>query len=222
MATAFPIPLENFFDLIRFTSLDFQLGEAMEVNETAGGEVLAARVGQNLWSGKVSVVQAHYRTQEVIQSKLDLLRRPGASFLIGDRFGQYPQGDPDGSVLGVTAVTVESVQPNNRVLRLQGAPDGYQVSAGDHFSVTYGSSPVKYAYFRVVAGSTFSNTYSPPRTGDIEVQPFISTSISAGDSVRLVRPHLKAVYVPDTMAGGSRFSVNLQSAIQFSWQQTLR
>ena len=222
MALTFPLSLADFFDQVRFTALEFQLSDALEISETGAGEILTARNGQRLWGGTVSIVQNRYRDQEVIQSKLDVLRNSGASFLIGDRFAQYPKADPDGSILGATAVTVHSIEANNRELKLQGAPDGYTVSAGDHISITYGSSPVKYAYFRVVTGSSFSDATSPTRTGLIEVQPFISSSISAGASVQLVKPCLKAVYVPGSITGGSRSSLNIEGPIQFSWRQSLR
>ncbi|SMP37359.1 hypothetical protein, partial [Shimia sagamensis] len=150
------------------------------------------------------------------------LRQPGRSFFIGDPYHVYGAVDPDGAMLGDKTVMVDKVRSNNRELKLKGAPHGLRVSSGDHISVAHGNSPRVYDYFRVVQGSKFSSTQSSTVTGWIEVQPFIPTGITTGAIVRLAKPQLQAVYVPDTFSGGVRKPGLLADGVRFKWRQTLR
>ncbi|AET73302.1 hypothetical protein EMVG_00016 [Emiliania huxleyi virus PS401] len=222
MGYSFPLSLAQFHDLLRKQAADCNLGEALDIAETGGGEILSARIGNRLWAGSYTLHRQNAVDQEPILALIDLIRSPGRSFFTGDVAHRYPRLDPDGSILGATAVTVQSVEANNRELKLQGAPDGYTVSAGDHISIIYGSSPVKYGYFRVVSGSSFNDAFTPTRTGLIEVQPFIPAGITGGETVQLVEPRMKAVYVPGSFSGGGRVRPMKAGPIQFSWRQSLR
>jgi len=222
MAYTFPLALADFFEGLRLTSLAFELGENMEVSETGGGEFLSNATGPRLWHGAVHIATDTVREMDQVIAKIDLLRQPGRSFFIGDPYHAHGADDPAGSVLGDASVVFDKVHGNNRELKLKGAPHGYEVVAGDHISIAHGTSPRVYDYFRVVKGRKFLSSQSSTVTGWIEVQPFIPTGISKGTEVRLVKPQLEAVYMPDTFSGGMRKPGGLAQGVSFRWQQTLR
>lgn len=222
MAFSFPLPLKDFFDGLRLTSLSFTLGENMERSETGSGEVLTNATGPRLWQGTIQIATDTVRDMDQVIAKIDLLRQPGRSFFIGDPYHAYGAGDPDGSILGGNTVMVDKIRSNNRELKIKGAPHGLWVSSGDHISISHGNSPRVYDYFRVVQGRKFSSTQSSTVTGWIEVQPFIPTGIAPGSIVRLAKPQLQAVYVPNTFSGGVRKPGQFADGVRFNWQQTLR
>lgn len=215
MAVQFPIPLVDFFANLRITSLAFDLGENVEGgDETGKGEILTHAVGERLWGGEIHVAADTPRLQEKLKGKLDHLRNSGGSFLIGNPGFKFPENDPDGSILGASQVAVHSVDANNREMRLSGAPTGYAISDGDHISIEHAGT---HSYYRVVSDSLF--TGSPAVTSLIEVQPFIHGLVAFGATVRLVRPVLKAVYVPGSFKGGVRVP-GISQGISFRWRQT--
>lgn len=213
----FPLSLADFWSKKRFTSLDFTLGENMEVSETGGGEILLARTGPRLWGGHISYPIGTDDDVDDTVALIDLLRQPGGSFLVNDPRRIAPRFDLDGSIQAGADVTVQSVT-SARELVLVGLPLNFQLQRGDHISIAYGSNPVRYFLARIVVGGVTTPANS---TISVEVQPFIPDGITAGQTVLLRDPFCKAVYVPNSFSGGMRMPV-LSGAVTFSWRQTLR
>ena len=51
----FPLPLDQFFDLLPVETLTFDPSESVEIDETGGGEVLKATLGPDLWQGQLDL-----------------------------------------------------------------------------------------------------------------------------------------------------------------------
>lgn len=222
MAYSFPLTLAQFQDLLPLDGVTVDLPGALSYSETGGGHLLPARQGSRLWRGQIDLMSDGPDAIEPILALIDILREPAASFLVGSAVRQYPKADPDGSILGAATVTVGSKDANNREMTLSGAPAGYVISAGDHLSIAYGTSPVQYAYFRVVTGGTFTGAPTAV-TGNIEVAPFIPGGVSAGAAVTLIKPRMKAILRSDEFTA-PRYSggAMLASGTRFSWLQTMR
>lgn len=211
---AFPLTLADFWQQQRIASLEFRLGENMEIAETGGGEILSARTGPRLWGGKIAIPRGTDDQVDNAVALIDLLRQPGGSFLINDPRRSAPRHDPDGSIQNGATVTIQSIT-SAREMVLAGLPNGFELGRSDHLSIIYGSDPVRYYLARIVTGGTVSTTVS------VEVQPFIPAGVTTGLTVFLRDPVCKAVYIPNSFSGGER--VRLRSkAVMFSWRQTLR
>lgn len=219
MAYAFPLSLADFVDRLETDFESFALSEAMTSTETEGGAILTARRGARLWSGSARVVLDIARRQEPVRGLLDLLREPGASFLIRDRACEYPLADPDGSALGAASVVVQDAPLDRRLVVLEGAPAGYALSEGDHLSIDMGFGRI--SYHRILQGGTFSSGFSPPRTGALELRPILPAAVTTGMTVTLVRPALKAIIRPGTIKGGDRVLPYFAQPVTFDWIQTL-
>lgn len=215
----FPIDLAGFWQGLRVSSIQFTLGEAISMAETAGGEILTARRGNRLWSGTAEVTPAKPNDQDQVMALIDLIRQSGASFMVYDHKRRFSQHDPDGSHQGATICTASSVAADRREITLEGLPIGYVLTRGDHVSIAYGASPVRYYLGRVVQGATFAAT--TPTTVTVELTPTIPPGVTPGDAVSLVRPSCKAVYVPGSLKALTRRPV-IDTGFSFQWTQTLR
>lgn len=218
MALTFPLTLAQFFDDLCISEASFDLDEAMQVNRTSGGEILTGATGTRLWYGEV-MLHAHRKVDaEEISAKISVLRQAGRPFLVTPYGKAFPRLDPTGSILGVSAVTIQSVNANNRDITLQGLPVGYVLSAGDFLSFLYGSSPVRYALHQIAVGGTANGS----GVATVEVSNFIRSGATAGIAVTLKNPVCKAVVRPGSFQPGSTRWRRWNTGMSFSFQQTLR
>ncbi|MFY0681885.1 MAG: hypothetical protein JXR13_15050 [Thalassovita sp.] len=219
MAISFPLSLDDFFDGLRVTQLKFELGENMEMTGATGrGEILTAATGGRLWHGVIHIATATASELDQVISKIDLLREPGGSFMIGDIAHRALAADPSGAMALSGAATVSTIDPNNVELRLAGDLPGLEIGAGDQFSIDHGDG--SFSYYRVVVGGAFEAA-GPMQTPPLEVRPAIAEVVATGMPVTLYRPALKAVYVPESYKGGIRLPGGRAQGVTFAWMQTL-
>ena len=213
MAQTFPMLLADFFDGLPIKGFTPDLTEAMEYSRTKGGEITTADNGPRLWTMDLIVPAGTHAKIEQIKAKLQLLRSPARSLLVGSMPLLYPQADPNGSIIGSTAITLTNVQPNNREITLAGFPPGYEITVGDFMSFTYGSNPVRYAMHQFVSNGVATGG---GEIIDIEVVDFIRPGWAVDTPVRIRKPQYKAVVVPGStevlesdamISGGVKFSV---------------
>lgn len=218
MVYTFPMPLDVFFDGLPIQSFVADLGEAMEHNRTGGGEIVSADLGPRLMKLDCVIRKGDYVEIERVMAKLDVLRYAGRSLIVHAMPITAPQYDPDGSILGVSAITLTDVAVNNRVIELSGFPEGYKLQYGDFLSFTYGSNPIRYAIHKVV------NEAEADEDGvmaGLEVVDFIRPGFALDTAVTLIKPRFKAVLVPGSTEKGSSGSM-FTDGIKFSLIQTLR
>lgn len=218
MTLTFPLPASTFFGTLPITSFTFDLGEALEMNETGNGEILTADIGQRLWRIDCACPGLQYTEIERVKAKLDVLRYAGRSLIISAMPMKAPQNDPTGAILGLSAPVLNMVAGNNRELRIGGLPAGYVLDCGDVLSFQYGSNPVRYAYHRIIVGGAANGAGLSPL---LEVAPFIQPGYSLGAAVKLIKAELKAVYVPGSFNAGSS-AQGWTNGVKFSFVQTLR
>jgi len=218
MAFVFPLALAGFMDILPIKDMTFDLSEAVETEETAGGEILTADLGTRLWHGEVSLADMQPDEADHALAMLDLLRRAGGSFLCHDRARPWPRVDWQGAVLAGFAPTLHSVAASTREVRLAGLPPGYALSHRDALGFSYGSNPVRFALHRLVAPVVADGTGLTPL---VEVVPNIRPGWAAGAVVNLVKPACKAIIVPKSFQPGRR-KARMTTGASFRWQQTLR
>ena len=218
MALSFPLSTAEFANLLRPISSTFSVGEAVENNETAGGEIIAASYGPRLWQGSMQVTTESPDDYEQAVARAELLNQAGASFMFRSLARSGPIADPTGSILGAAVPQITNVNANMRDITISSLPVGYVITRGDYLSFTYLSSPTRYAFHRVVTGGTANGGGV---AGSIELTPAIRSGYTTPFNVDLIRPGLKAVMIPNTFRPGtySRWNVD---GFSFSWRQTLR
>jgi hypothetical protein len=215
---SFPLGLDQFYDLLPIGSMRWDLPEALDVSETAGGEILTADLGTTLWSGEIDLGFMRHAEAADVVPLINLLRRGGTSFLVADSTRPWPRLDPRGLILGNAQPTIRFISQDRRELGLDGTPPGYQLSRGDLISFTYGSNPTRYALHELVESRTgFQSGIMPT----FEVNPPIRAGASIGTPVQLINARCKARLVPGSVdLGRSRHTIT--SEAKFAWTQTLR
>ena len=213
MAQTFPMLLADFFDGLPIKGFTPDLTEAMEYSRSKGGEIFTADFGPRLWQMDIVVAAGTHAKIEQIKARLQLLRSPGRSLLVGSMPLLYPQKDPLGSIIGASTILLKAVAGNNREINLSGFPAGYELTPGDFLSFTYGSNPVRYAMHQVVAPKIAAGDGTMTA---LEVVDFIRPGWVVDTPVRIRKPMYKAVVVPGStdimesdaiMSGGVKFSV---------------
>lgn len=215
MSLTFPLSLGDFFSGLKIKIVSFDLSESLVSNETGGGEILRSNVGPRLWEGVVSIVPAKHRDQAAIVAKINTLRQAGREFYIYDPTLAAPRYDPDGAMLGVATPTVSAVSADNRNLSIDGLPVGYEISAGDMVSFTYGG---RNGLHQFVSGGVADVTGATP---PMEVSSHIRPIVPVGKAVRFINPICRAVLVPGSVKTGMKSGLHTDG-ISFSWRQTLR
>jgi hypothetical protein len=214
----FPLSLAAFFDLLPIGAFRIAPQEAVELSETAGGEVLSADIGTSLWTGEIDLSLVTHAEAGDVTPLLNRLRRPGATFLCADPTRPWPRQDPNGTILGAATPQILAVGASMLELSFSGLPSGYVLSRGDRVSFTYLSNPTRYAHHELVAGAVANGS---GQTGLIEVTPPIKPGAAAGAAVQLVWPRLKARLIPGTVdLGQARETIT--DSMKFGWTQTLR
>jgi hypothetical protein len=194
----------------------FQLANSVTHSETGGGEVISHRRGARLWAGKIILDKDYHAVWAAIEARLALLEEPGASLLIKDVRMPGPIADRDHSLLGAAVPKIATLDSNNREMTVKGLPAGYVISQGDLLGFTYGTSPIRYAFHRVVTGGIANGLGITP---DIEVIPFIRPGAQVNAVLTLGDPVLKAK-LTNAEYGNSRSIISEGGSM--SWTQTLR
>lgn len=218
MAYSFPLSVTDFMRALPIAEISFDTPEQVEVNQTAGGEIITADLAPMLWQGEVRLGTMTHVEASHADVMLDLLRPAGRMFYAYDTRRPAPLADPAGLILGATVPTIASLISGNRELTLAGLPAWYVLSRGDYLAFDYGS-PARRALHKVVteqvqAGSTGT-------TGAIEVTPMIRPGASIGASVTLVRASCLARLVPNTVSKGQSIRTITRDA-SFRFIQSLR
>ena len=216
MALTWPLPLSAFLDTLPIQRVTFQLANSVTHSETGGGEVISHRRGARLWAGKIILDKDYHAVWAAIEARLALLEEPGASLLIKDVRMPGPIADRDHSLLGAAVPKIATLDSNNREMTVKGLPAGYVISQGDLLGFTYGTSPIRYAFHRVVTGGIANGLGITP---DIEVIPFIRPGAQVNAVLTLGDPVLKAK-LTNAEYGNSRSIISEGGSM--SWTQTLR
>ncbi|WP_323041581.1 hypothetical protein [Gemmobacter sp.] len=218
MALTFPLSTTQFMDLLPIKEMTFELSEAMETDETGGGEILTADLGARLWQGEIVLGDMTPDEADTALALIDLLRRAGGSFMVHDRARPWPRSDWKGAALATFSPTIYALNAAPRELRIAGLPVGYVLRPRDALAFSYGSNPTRFALHRLVGSVTANASGIVPQT---EVVPNIRPGATVGAAVQLIKPACKAVIVPGSYQPGRR-KARLTTGASFRWQQTLR
>lgn len=218
MAYVYPLIPGHFMDLLPIQDITFDLPEAIEMSETGGGEILTADLGTRLWQGEITLGDMLPDERDDVMAMLDVLRVPGASFMVHDARRPAPRLDPTGAILGAANPRLGGVAANRTDIRLSGLPTGYLLRRHDYLAFSYGTNPVRYALHRVARGVAAA---SDGTTVAFEVSPAVRPGFTVNAPIFLFKAACKAIVVPRSVDPGRRKGI-LTTGAKFSFLQTLR
>lgn len=218
MALSFPLTLAQFFTGLAKVSYAARLDEAVQFNETTGGEVISADFGARLWRADLTIRANTYLTLDQVVAKVELIQQAAASVRLGHAWRAGPQADPTGSILGASTPEITNVNSNRRDVTIGSLPAAYVLTEGDLLSFSYLSSPTRFAFHRVM------NTVTANGSGvasNVELSPPVRPGEVTPFAITLVNPFFKAVYVPGSYIPPPQ-SRSVRTELSLSFRQTLR
>ena len=96
MAYSFPLSVTDFMRALPIAEISFDAPEQIEVNQTAGGEIITGDLGPMLWQGDVRLGTMTHAEASHADVMLDLLRPAGRMFYAYDTRRPAPLADPAG------------------------------------------------------------------------------------------------------------------------------
>lgn len=214
MALTFPLALTDFWDILPMASVVIDPTEMVQTSITGSGEVTAAEIGPRLWRGTAVFGAITKSEAAAIEPLLSVARGAAATFYAYDTRFPEPQAQPQ----GVLTPSILSLAVNSRELALTGLVDGFTLKAGDYLSFQYGSSPVRFAFHRIVTPVTVADVSGD--TAEFEVTPNIRPGAVVSTAVVLSKPFFKARMLPGTFSPGSRRRL-ITEGMSFSFMQSL-
>jgi hypothetical protein len=200
MTISFPLPHSAFRNLVAMSSTKFRLVGQQEVSGLAGGQIYVADMAPKYWEIDVTFINMSNDDAGDIQAIIESLDEGLNDFYWYDPRWQYPLSDPDGSILGASAVKIADLRNNNKELKLKGLPAGYVISRRDFLSFDFGTSPTHRAFHRVAAGGVADGTGV---TDWIEVRTFIRPGAAINADVTLKRASGQFKMIPGSFDPGT-------------------
>jgi hypothetical protein len=216
MALTFPLSVSQFMSILPIEEMTFHAPAQAQISQTAGGEVMSAELGPQLWRGQITLGTMPWEEARNPDVLLDILGVPGRTFWAYDTRHPAPYLDPSGSVLGAATPMIHTLDGNGRDMRLQGLPAGYTLQRGDYLAFDYAG---RRALHRVAAESV--SAAGTGITSLFEVSPSIRPGALVGAAVTLIKASCKAMLIPgQTDKGIARSTVH--EGMTFQFIQTLK
>lgn len=217
MAATFPLSLASLSALLPLVSAPWNLDRQVETSGTGAGEAIEADLGPPLWRAECESAPLPNAEAMQLHGRLLLLNGGQQAFYLSNPAAPAPQSDPDGAILGASAVKVKSVGSGNVTLAFKSLPAGYALTIGDFVAVDYGAAPTRRALF-MLCGSGVAN--GSGETAELEVRPAVRPGIAADAVVSLAPAAAKVKLLASTLRLDGQGP--LHSVIRFTARQTLQ
>lgn len=192
MAITYPLSTAAFVELLKVESIVPMLDYQQEFAHLAGGPIIAKDLGPALWMAEVKTVALSRNEFVDVKSVLNSLMGSLNSFYLYDTQRRYPKADPTGSIVGASAVKINSV-PDNLSISLKALPASYVLTRGDKLHFDYSSSRGYYEVLETVTanGSGVTSAFA--------VAPYVRSGAAANQDVTLKKPAMLARIMPGSI-----------------------
>lgn len=190
-------PSTDILDAIGIETCSLVLQRQRQYSQAGSGTVYRKDLGPAFWAGNYQSVPLLHADAAQCMALLDSMEDSLSTFYGWSPQQEYPQADPDGSILGAATVTIHSVNANAKQISLTGLPAGYILTRGDMLAVDY-LSPSHRALYRIVDASVTANGSGV--TAEFEITPRIRTGTASGDAVYLIKPAANMMIVPGSLS----------------------
>jgi len=194
MALTFPLATSVFADVIGIQSAPLRPKPGRELSGMGSGQIIEADLTPTLWVADVVTRPWRAEMARRVEAMVNAVIRSKGTVYLYDPRKAVPVSDPGGTILGASAVKINSV-PDAKSLSLKGLPASYKLSVGDYLAFDYGD-PARRAFHEIAEDITANGSGV---TGAFEVSPFIRAGATANLTVTLVKPAFKAKIVPGSV-----------------------
>lgn len=197
MPLTFPYSVATFADVIRMSTVRFQLVADQQISGRGGGKIIVADMGPKYWQADVTLINMEHGIARQMQALIEALDESINDFYLYDPRWAYPAEDWGGSRVGPAVVTIGTLNPNNKEMTLSGLPNGYVLTPGDMLHFDFGV-PSKRALHRIVVGGVAAGG-----SVGIEVRPHIEPGATTGLVVSLIKPSARMKIIPGSFDPGT-------------------
>ena len=214
MSLSYPLDL---LDNFPGWSTEFDLLSRDELSRTAGGVTIQKNLGSPLWQGSYITRSLSPNQLDEWRARLNALENGQQRFKGYSLSRCYPIAYPNGSwptggdFDGVSA-TVYAIGSENKSLRVDLLPEGFEWRVGDMLQIKRGSTARRDLH-RVMEAATASGGGITP---EFEVRPHLWPGVAIDDLVSVLRPWCPMMIVPGSVSSSAdlqtgRGSVSFQA-----------
>lgn len=194
MALTYPYPLSFLADCLRGDRINLSLKRNDEMSGSGDGRFWTYSLAKPLWQVSIDLYSKSAAHAREINAKIYALDG-STPFLWADPFYSGPEGGNAGG-----GVTVGAISADRDTISLAGLPAGFQITAGDYFSVTHTNGREYFATFAESGTAGGSGNVS-----NLTVRPTVPFGVTVGASVRLATPRMKVMIPPGGFQPFSNF-----------------
>lgn len=191
-----PLSLALLFDTLPVASVRWDIQRNDELDGNGDGDVWTAELAEPLWTGDITLDKGFHDELKQVAARIRALDGTKQAFMCCDPLSQFPQGDPDGSLLGASLVQIRAVAADRRVLQIKGLPAGYQLTVGDKVQITQ-DSLIRFVEIGANATATGAGNL------DASVFPRLPLNLAINALVTLIRPACPVIIAPGSHNPGT-------------------
>lgn len=196
-----PLSLADFWDLLPVApGTVWSQKRNDELAGTGGADSIPIEQASPLWSGQVMLDWSRWPDARRLAARIRALEGSLYNFLMPNPIAQYPATDPAGLTLGASVVTILAVGGDNKSMRFEGLPPGYQLGWGDMAEVVFSANPVRRYVFELHGDAVAAGD---GKTALAPVHPHLWPGVNVGATVNFLRPAAKMFIVAGTLKEGA-------------------
>jgi hypothetical protein len=177
--------------------IDYRLDYGQETSGQAGGQVRVRDLRSPLWMMDVDCSTLTLQQLRIVRARVAALGGSRGSFYAYDPATAYPEADPDGAIVGSSAVLINSLGADGSSLSLKGLPAGYALTEGDLLAFTFSSTRRALHMIDAVAGAVANGSGVTP---EFHVSPPIRQGAAVNNPVNLKMPAAEMRIVPGSLS----------------------
>lgn len=199
MAFSFPLTSAVLSDILPVESVVWDSNRSDEFSGSGDARTWQTNLADPLWTAEVGLVPRYHADIKEIAAVIRKLQGAKHCLELVDPISPYPKMDPDGSILGASAVTISAIAVNRQSVTLAGLPVGYVLTRGDKAHADYSSSPSRRYFFEI------SETVTANGSGNatFEVYPTVPLLLNTSTAVTLKKPSCRGFIMPGTFKPGT-------------------
>lgn len=191
-----PLPLAEVYNLFPITSVTWDIQRNDELSGMGSGDVWQSELADPFWTADIALARGLHDELKQAAAAVRDLEGAQQSFMCCDPLSPFPQADPNGLIIGASAVTVRAVAPNRRIAQLQGFPAGYELTRGDKMQFTQGDLR---RFFEVSSPAVAS----AQGLVDVRVFPRLPLALAIGAAINLKNPACPVIVYPGSHKPGT-------------------
>lgn len=194
-----PLSLAIINDVLPIATVEWDIQRNDELSGDGSGDVWQAELADPLWRAVITLGRGLHQELKTVAARIRSLEGAKYAFLLNDPISLYPANDPDGLILGNSAVTIRATG-NRYLAQMTGLPANYVLTEGDKMQMIYGTVDApRYAFVEVSRGIQAS----AGGLADVQVFPRLPMTLANGTAVTLKRPACAMIIPPTTHKPGT-------------------